>query len=129
MYGKVTWIAALTLALSMFVPNLWIGTKLNLRPNLHRIGQFVSETGEVLFIDPTVGLSDSRAALVNKTAFFDFLKEENLECLWIVAGERNAWPSGTPDDYSCRSFAGVYRWLKKKWKGDTWYEDQTGTPS
>ena len=53
-----------------------------------------------------------------------FRLEEGLECLWIVAGERNAWPSGNPMGYACRSFAGVYRWTGTKWMGEKWHTDK-----
>ena len=109
---------------SVCIPNPWIGKKLGLKVNLNRPGEFIVESdGQVIFIDPTFGISDSPAALIDKAKFFDFIKNERLECLWIVAGERESWPSGQRGDYSCRSFASVYRWAGEKWTGDRWYKD------
>jgi hypothetical protein len=110
---------------SLCIPNPWIGRKLGLRPDLKHIGEFVAETdGQTVFIDPTVGSSNASAALVERERFFKFLKEENLKCLWIVAGERNAWPSGNPHEYVCRSFVSVYHWTGKQWTGDRWHTDE-----
>jgi len=101
---------------SICILNPWIGKKLSLKANLSRPGELVSEfNGETVFVDPTVGISGSPAALITKVQFLEFLKKENLECLWIVAGERNSYPSGQMGDYSVRSFASVYRWTGKKW--------------
>lgn len=110
---------------SVYIPNPWMSSKLDLRPDLSDVGRFVSEVdSRAVFIDPTIGTSDSSAALIDKARFLDFLGRENLECLWIIAGERNAQPSGKLGDYSCRSFAGVYRWTKRQWTGDKWYKDE-----
>jgi hypothetical protein len=115
---------------SVCMPNPWIGAKLGLRPHLDYVGESVAGTDrQAIFIDPTVGMSDASAALVNKERFFKFLKEEGLECLWIVAGERNAWPSGHHGDYACRSFASVYRWTGKEWIGEKWYKDKRRNPN
>jgi hypothetical protein len=110
---------------SVYIPIPWLGDKLGLRPNLDHVEEFMAETNrQTVFIDPTVGISDASAALVDKERFFRLLNEEGLECLWIVAGERNAWPSGNPSDYACRSFASVYRWTGKKWVGSKWHKDR-----
>ena len=112
---------------SVHIPNPWIGKKLCLKANLSRPGELIAESdGQTVFLDPTVGISGSSAALINKTKFLEFLKQEKLECLWIVAGERNSWPSGQHGDYSCRSFASVYRWTGKEWTGHKWHEDKEG---
>lgn len=110
---------------SVYIPNPWLGDKLGLRPTLDHVGEFMAETDrQTVFIDPTAGISDASAALIDKERFFRLLKAEGLECLWIVAGERNAWPSGNPSDYACRSFASVYRWTGKKWVGNKWHKDR-----
>lgn len=112
---------------SVCIPNPWIGKKLCLKTNLSRPGELIAESdGQTVFLDPTVGISGSSAALINKTKFLEFLKQEKLECLWIVAGERNSWPSGQHGDYSCRSFASIYRWTGKEWTGHKWHEDKMG---
>lgn len=111
---------------SMCIPNPWIGRKLGLKADLDHFGEFIHISGgQRIFMDPTVDVPASSAALINKTVFFDFLKAEGLECLWIVAGEHNSWPSdGGGNDYSCRSFAGIYRWAGRKWTGYKWHNDE-----
>jgi hypothetical protein len=113
-----------------YIPNPYIGKKLGLRVNLSRPGEVIAEGDvQVIFIDPTFGISGSSAAVIDKVKFFDFLKAERLECLWIVAGELNSWPSGHHGDYSCRSFASVYQWSGETWIGDRWHNDDSGNPS
>jgi|GEM_PF-588119 len=107
---------------SMCIPNPWIGEKLLLKANADTLGEFINKDGQIIFMDPTVGTSTHTAALINKAVFFDFIKAEGLECLWIVAGERNSWPSG--NDFSCRSFASIYRWNGSKWAGYKWHKDE-----
>jgi hypothetical protein len=112
---------------SICIPNPWIGKKLCLKANLSRLGELISESdGQTVFLDPTVGISGSSVALINKLKFLEFLKRENLECLWIVAGERNSYPSGQFGDYSRRSFSSIYRWTGKEWTGHKWHEDKEG---
>jgi hypothetical protein len=115
---------------SVCIPHPWIGAKLGLRPHVDYVGKFVAETDrQTIFIDPTVGMSDASAAFVNKERFFKLLKDEGLECLWIVAGERNAWPSGHHRDYACRSFASIYRWTEQGWRGEQWHKDERRSPN
>lgn len=126
--ARHVWESPLDLSLqhgsSACILNPWIGKKLGLKANLRCPGEFIAEYGgQTVFIDPTLGISGSSAALIDRTKFFDFLKQEKLECLWIVAGERNSWPSGQPGGYSCRSFASIYRWTGKEWTGDKWHKD------
>ena len=65
---------------------------MGLKPDLLRPGELLdARTGETVFMDP--GRGTSGAALVNEEKFFEFLQREGLECLWIVAGELNSYPS------------------------------------
>ncbi|WP_454060861.1 hypothetical protein [Candidatus Nitrospira salsa] len=115
---------SLTEGSSIYIPDPWIGQKLGLGPNLDHVGEFISNTdGKTVFLDPTVGTTAHPAALIDRKKFFDFLESEKLECLWIVAGEINAWPSGKLGDYSCRSFASICRWRRKKWEVKKWHID------
>ena len=115
---------------SRCIPNPWLGKKLGLRANLERPGEFVTESDhEIVFVDPSVNDSGSSAALIDGARFSDFLEKEKLECIWIVAGELNSYPSGKHGDYACRSFASVYRRTGGKWVGERWHDDTTRSPS
>lgn len=106
---------------SILIPNPWIGKMLGLKSSLDQPGEFIVESNkEIILIDPTLGVSDSSAALIDKGVYFDFLKKEKLECIWIVAGEYDSWPSGRYEDYSCRSFASTFLWERNRWVGDRW---------
>lgn len=106
------------------VPHPWVGSRMMLRPCLQRPGELLdARTGEVAFLDPSRGAS-GRGALVDEDKFFEFLGQENLECLWIIAGERNAYPSGIAGDFACRYFGSVYRRENGSWIGHRWHEDR-----
>lgn len=112
---------------AVYLPNPWLGARLGLRPNLARRGQTVGPNNQVFFLDPTTDRSGSHCAVVDKQLFLRFLEGEKLNCVWIVAGERNSWPSGHHGDYSCRSFGAVYRWTKRGWTGRRWHKDEKRT--
>jgi hypothetical protein len=116
--------ASLSEALRFYLPHPWIGQCMGLKPNLQNPGELLDvRTGETVFMDP--GRGTSGAALVNEQKFFEFLRQEGLECLWIVAGERNSYPSGRHRDFACRYFGSVYRREGDSWTGSRWHEDQT----
>ena len=106
------------------LPHPWIGQRMGLRPNLQRPGEVIDEvTGNTVFLDPYHG-SSGWAALVNEAKLFQFLQQENLDCLWFVAGERNSYPSGQHGDFACRYFGGVYRRCDGTWIGHQWHDDE-----
>jgi hypothetical protein len=97
---------------------------MGLKPLLQKPGELIEGlTSETVFMDPDCG-SSGRVALVNEEKFLEFLRQENLECLWFVAGERNAYLSGRPGDYACRYFGSVYRRRAGGWIGNCWHEDE-----
>jgi len=107
----------------------WIGQKMGLVHSVNQPGSLVSlVNNQVVFCDPSIGYSGSSAGLINKAKFFEFLKAEGLDCIWIIAGERNAYPSGNHGDYSCRYFASTYLWTKEKWVGNKWHQDEEKSP-
>lgn len=124
-----TWEGHLDLSLkegfSSHIPHPWMAEKMGLKYDFDQPGSFVSALDNPVFFDPSIGYSGSSAALINKTKFFEFLKNEGLDCIWIVAGERNSYPSGNHGDFACRYFASTYRWSGSKWFGDKWHHDET----
>jgi len=114
---------------SMCVPHPWIGRELGLRPDLVELGSCKKEGNtNAVFCDPSFGTNRLSTALVDPDVFVEFLKGKGLECIWIVAGERNAYPSGHHGDYRCRSFAGLHYRKNDRWVSDTWHIDQSGKP-
>jgi hypothetical protein len=119
--------ASLSEGLRLCLPHPWIAQQMGLRPDLTNPGQLVDgRTGETVFLDPGRA-SSGWAALVHEEKFFQFLRQENLECLWFVAGERNSYPSGQHGDFACRYFGSVYRRSNGAWIGQRWHQDQPRT--
>jgi hypothetical protein len=110
----------------MHIPSPWIGRKLNLQPDNQLVGQFVNSDDESpVFIDPTIGHSNSSAGLFDMDRFIAFLEQEGLECLWIVTGERRAWIS---DNSVYRSFGNIFRLKNGEWEGEMFHHDEAHPP-
>lgn len=125
-----TWESHLDLSLkegfSTHLLHPWIGQKMKLVHSVIQPGSLVSSVNnQTVFFDPSIGYSGSSAGLINKANFFEFLQNEGLDCICIVAGERNSYPSGNHGDYSCRYFASAYRWSNDKWVGNKWHQDES----
>jgi hypothetical protein len=91
-------------------PNLITGLRLHLSNGQELT--YADERDTVMFFDPTVKERGPSAALVDREAFLEFLKRENLEAVWIIAGEKNAY-GGRKYKHGfggTRSFTSVY-WL------------------
>jgi hypothetical protein len=107
-----------------YLPHPWVGQCMGLKPNLLTPGELLdARTGEIVFMDP--GRGTPGVALVNEEKFFEFLRQEGLECVWIVADERSSYPSGERGDFARRYFSSVYRRDGDSWTGSRWHEDQT----
>lgn len=124
-----TWESHLDLSLkegfSTHLLHPWIAQQMGLVHDFDYPGSLVSRIdNQTVFIDPSIGCYGSSGGLINKTMFFEFLKTKGLDCIWIIAGERNSYPSGNHGDYSCRYFASTYRWTKEKWAGNKWHNDE-----
>lgn len=53
--------------------------------------------------------SGAPPALVHRDAFLLALARERLRCIWVVTGERSAWPNGNETDVRWRSMGRLYR--------------------
>jgi hypothetical protein len=128
--ARHVWESHLDLSLSdgssICLPHPWIGRMLNIRPDLGNIGDYVDPSGYPVFRDPAAGTDGIASLVVDQDLFFNFLKAHDLECIWIIAGERNAYPSGEQGDYYCRSFGSLHRFKKGKWVTDAWHSDNSG---
>lgn len=124
-----TWESHLDLSLkdgfSTHLLHPWVGQKMGLVHDVDHPGSLLSRVdNQTVFFDPSIGYSGSSAGLINKANFFEFLRTEGLDCIWIIAGERNSYPSGNHGDYSCRYFASTYRLVNDRWKGNKWHRDE-----
>jgi hypothetical protein len=91
-------------------PNLITGLRLHLSNGQELT--YADERDTVMFFDPTVKEPGPSAALVDRKAFLEFLKRENLEGVWIIAGEKNAYGGRKHKQGfgGARSFTSVY-WM------------------
>jgi len=108
---------------SVRMPSLWLSKQLGLAPLSSTLGQFADKSGKLIFLDPSVGTEFPHAALIDRDLFLTFLKKRNLECLWVIAGEKSTHLSHLM--WSRRWYSGVYRRISGKWVGGPWYGDES----
>ena len=114
--------AALPSGLRIHVPAPWFMTQFKLHQNASAPSECRDFDGNVI---KRSARQETRnyATVVRRKPFLDYLRENRLECLWIVAGERNA-SRGRPDEqWACRYHSAVYWWTPTGWNGAPWYED------
>ena len=109
---------------NVLVPTPWLAAEFGLcaRPLEPEI--YEDATGAIAFKEVHSEGNDRKAALISHDLFFDYLEKNDLTCLWAVAGERNAYPDGSQDFWSCRSHSALYYrsgidWIAEKWHQDT----------
>jgi len=105
------------------IPSIWLAKKLRLKPRSFHFGQFEDNTERLVFFDPSVGTELFSAGLVDRKIFLDFLEANRLECLWIIAGDKHANPSGSRDTQGRRWHSAIYRWTGKKLEQFLWHKD------
>jgi hypothetical protein len=94
---------------------------MGLKPKPRDLGEFEDKSGKTVFFDPSVGSNLSSAGLINREKFLELLRNNKLECLWIVAGEKSVHFSH--DTWGRRCHSGVYRYERHRLTGNWWYED------
>lgn len=116
--------AALPEGARVSLPNPWLAKAMGLRPRPTAPGEYEDQSGRLVFHDPAYGTPHSSAAAVAREPFLRFLTDNGLTCLWLVGGERNAWPDGSRDRWSCRYHSGIYHWSGDDWVEERWHDDE-----
>lgn len=77
--------------INVSLPAPWLMRTLGLRLSNGRKLTFVSPDGRIQFFDPSVSEPGPHAALIDRDAFLDALKQENLCAFWVIAGEKDVY--------------------------------------
>lgn len=114
------------------LPAPWLAKALGLRMFSGRAPHFVDAKGTVQFFDPSVAQPGPGAALVDRQAFFEMLKREDLEALWVIAGEKDVSTGATHrQELVGRLSHTQSHWYDSGWRSskrhDEWYRTEAQT--
>ncbi|ESX11126.1 ATPase AAA [Mesorhizobium sp. LSJC255A00] len=93
---------SITQNITLNLPAGWLMDTLGLRLSDGRSIEYRNAADEVVFMDPSVARVGRSAALVERTAFFDMLKEEELVAVWAVSGEKSVFGGLHSDGFGGR---------------------------
>ncbi|MDT8332904.1 AAA family ATPase [Roseomonas gilardii] len=82
----------------------WLMRALDLRLGDGRAIEYVDRDGRTLFRDPTAEGAATTMALIDRTAFLGLLTREDLAAVWLIAGEKNVYGSGSGKDFGGRRY-------------------------
>jgi len=104
------------------IPSPWLSDSLSLHPDPNDASTYHDSNSEVAFIGSAID-DDGSSAIMEENILNEFLKKEKLACIWLLSGERLAWPSHNIDNAAWRHFRAI-AWLEngevksKNWKYD-----------
>jgi hypothetical protein len=96
------------------LPAPWIVEGLGLRSTGGRDLTFVDGNGKLTFFDPSTYGQGYQAALIHRDAFLGLLARENLEAIWVIAGEKNAYGGASHHGGWGGSLAHTYLYRMKR---------------
>lgn len=88
--------------INLHLPARWLMEALDLRLTDGRSILYQDASRIVRFWDPSVSEAGRSAALVDRRAFLDLLKRDDLVAIWAVAGEKNAYGQEHSDGFGGR---------------------------
>jgi hypothetical protein len=98
---------------SFSVPGPGLIAGLGLHLSNGRELSYADASGRTMFFDPSTKESGPGAALVDRDAFLALLQREELDAVWIISGEKNAY-GGRRHDHGfggAREFTSIY-WMQ-----------------
>jgi hypothetical protein len=98
-------------SLSFYIPAPGLIAGLGLSLSNGRALTYANRNGGLCFFDPSTKEPGPSAALVEEVAFTDFIKREDLEPIWVIAGEKSVHGGRSHGrGYGgTRSFTSIYR--------------------
>ena len=107
---------------SRHLPEKWFASELGLKMANSNANSWVDSNDKTVLI--SVSKSEGRSTvLVDETTFLGHADRSNLEPVWIMIAERNAWPNGTYGESSWRRSEAVAWKDGGKWKHHGWNND------
>lgn len=105
------------------LPARWVMEALDLKADPRRPGFYNDCNGAVAYRHAGAAHGTIPPAVIRFDLLETLLQQTSLGCLWIVAGEMNAWPSGGMDHYGCRYHSSIHRSAAGRLVNESWFED------
>jgi hypothetical protein len=94
---------SITQNITLNLPAGWLMDALGLRLSDGRSIEYRNAADDVVFMDPSVTRDGRSAALVERTAFLEMLRREDLVAVWALAGEKSVFGRLHSDGFGGRS--------------------------
>ena len=105
------------------MPSMWLSKLLSLAPSETRFGEFHNPNGDMVFHDPSATCSGSAIGLVKEQDFLEALDAKDLQCIWVVAGEKSGCPNATRESFGERQYTQIVTVNNGKWETTDFYFD------
>lgn len=105
------------------IPARWVMEALDLKADPRRPGFYNDCNGAVAYRHAGAARGTIAPTVIRFDLLETLLQQTSLGCLWIVAGEMNAWPSGGMDHYGCRYHSSIHRSAAGSLVNESWFED------
>lgn len=120
--------ASLPEGAAALLPAPWLAMELSLTPLASDSQSYADSSGTRQFVSRQ-SRDDGSHAYVRRELFENFLKKDDLECVWIFAAERCVWPGGSNTYAAWRRSEGVVWFESGKPKMKAWKDDhRNGIP-
>lgn len=77
--------------INILLPTPWLIDAMQLQLRGGHLPDFVNQQGETIIFDPSVIEPGNQASLVEKDAFCEMLDQQNMEAVWVIAGEKSVY--------------------------------------
>jgi len=104
------------------IPSPWLTRVLGLTADKSDASIYKGSNGQVAFFGGKLPKGGS-FAFIDANLLGDFLTANDLECLWLFVGERNAWPDGDNDNAAWRRSEGLCWFEDGKSVSTNWKSD------
>ena len=107
---------------SKYLPQKWFLDELELRMTDKNASSWINSEGHVVLI--SVSESEEKSTVViEEETIVNYASQFNMEPVWIMIAERNAWPSGGNDGFRGRRAEAVAWYDSKKLRKRGWKQD------
>lgn len=124
-YWEGTYDKTLPDGFSKYIPQKWFASELDLLASRQNPHAWVNQDEKVLLqsYQASGPFDHQDAVVIDEKTLFDYAKEFEVEPLWLMIAERNAWPNAGLSSACWRRSEGII-WRKgKSWKQIGWNDD------
>lgn len=87
-------------------------------------GAWTNDTGELVFLDPSVMNEGPSYGLIRKDIIQKWLEENNLLLVWLIGGEKQLFTEMAEKFYGRLVYNGMFALIDNEIKGELWFEEE-----